>query len=105
MCFLIILRIIEKTGISDMLSNKLYPLFRIIMKDIPHNSPAISTIVLNMAANFLGLDNAATPMGIKAMEELQKHNKKKDEASDAQILFMVLIMKRVGIKYCTILFL
>jgi spore maturation protein SpmA len=85
-----ILRIIESTGISDILSNKLYPLFRIIMKDIPHNSPAISTIVLNMAANFLGLDNAATPMGIKAMEELQKHNKKPDEASDAQILFMLL---------------
>lgn len=47
------------------------------MKDIPENSPAISTVVLNMAANFLGLDNAATPMGLKAMEQLQEHNPQK----------------------------
>ena len=60
------------------------------MKDIPENSPAISTVVLNMAANFLGLDNAATPMGLKAMEQLQEHNPQKDTASDAQILFMIL---------------
>ena len=84
------LKIVERTGFAETISNKLTPLFKIIMKDIPDNSPAISCIVLNMAANFLGLDNAATPMGLKAMEELQKHNKKKDEASDAQILFMIL---------------
>ena len=85
-----ILKLVETSGISSYLSNKLYPFFKIIMKDVPQNSPAISSIVLNMAANFLGLDNAATPMGIKAMEDLQKHNKSKDEASDAQILFMIL---------------
>ena len=85
-----ILKIIEEAGIAKILSKKLTPLFRIIMKDVPENSPAISTVVLNMSANFLGLDNAATPMGIKAMKELQEHNPKKDEASDAQILFMIL---------------
>ena len=85
-----VLKLIEETGLSRKISQKLYPLFSIIMKDVPKDSPAISTIVLNMAANFLGLDNAATPMGIKAMEQLQVHNKKKDVASDAEILFMIL---------------
>jgi spore maturation protein SpmA/spore maturation protein SpmB len=85
-----ILRLIEKTGIAETISHKLSPLFRIIMKDIPSDSPAISTVVLNMSANFLGLDNAATPMGLKAMEQLQEYNKQKDTASDAQILFMIL---------------
>lgn len=91
LCFWLgILKLVEKTGIADKISKKLAPLFNVIMKDIPQNSPAISTVVLNMAANFLGLDNAATPMGLKAMEQLQKHNKQKDTASDAQILFMIL---------------
>lgn len=85
-----VLKLIEETGIAQKISKKLYPLFSIIMKDIPADSPAISTVVLNMAANFLGLDNAATPMGIRAMNELQKYNSKKDEASDSQILFTVL---------------
>ena len=78
LCFWLgILKLVEKTGIADKISKKLAPLFNVIMKDIPQNSPAISTVVLNMAANFLGLDNAATPMGLKAMEQLQKHNKQK----------------------------
>lgn len=85
-----VLKLVEDTGLSAKISQKLAPLFRVIMKDIPENSPAISTVVLNMAANFLGLDNAATPMGLKAMEQLQEHNKQKDTASDAQILFMIL---------------
>lgn len=85
-----ILKLVEETGIAGKISEKLTPLFRVIMKDVPDNSPAISTVVLNMAANFLGLDNAATPTGLKAMEQLQKHNPQKDTASDAQILFMIL---------------
>lgn len=85
-----ILKLIEETGLAQKISCKLSPLFLVIMKDIPKDSPAISTVVLNMAANFLGLDNAATPMGLKAMEELQQHNPKKDTASDAEILFMIL---------------
>ena len=85
-----ILKLIEESGIARKLSEKLSPLFKVIMRDVPESSPAISTIVLNMAANFLGLDNAATPMGLKAMEQLQMHNPKKDEASDAQILFMII---------------
>ena len=85
-----ILKLIEANGIADRIAKKIAPLFNVIMKDVPKNSPAISAMVLNMSANFLGLDNAATPVGLKAMTELQKYNKKKDEASDAQILFMML---------------
>ena len=85
-----ILKLVEESEISHKISKVLSPLFRVIMKDIPKDSPAISTIVLNMAANFLGLDNAATPMGLKAMEQLQQHNKNKDTASDAEILFMII---------------
>lgn len=84
------LKLIEEAGIAEKISRKLTPLFKVLMKDIPENSPAISTVVLNMAANFLGLDNAATPIGLKAMEQLQEHNPQKDTASDAQILFMIL---------------
>ena len=85
-----ILKLIENAHIAEKISQKLTPLFKVLMKDVPSNSPAISTVVLNMAANFLGLDNAATPMGLKAMEQLQEHNTAKDVASDAQILFMIL---------------
>jgi spore maturation protein SpmA len=98
-----ILRLIEKTGIAETISHKLSPLFRIIMKDIPSDSPAISTVVLNMSANFLGLDNAATPMGLKAMEQLQELNPKKDTASNAQILFMVINASAVTLIPITIL--
>ncbi len=85
-----ILKLVEQSGLANKISQKLSPLFRVLMKDVPDNSPAISTVVLNMAANFLGLDNAATPMGLKAMEQLQQYNPKKDTASDAQILFMII---------------
>ncbi len=85
-----LLKLIELSGMAEKISHTLTPLFKVIMKDVPENSPAISTIVLNIAANFLGLDNAATPMGLKAMEQLQEHNPQKDTASDAQILFMII---------------
>lgn len=85
-----VLKLIESSGLATLISRKLSPLFQVIMKDVPADSPAISSVVLNMTANFLGLDNAATPMGIKAMEQLQTYNKEKDTASDAQILFMIL---------------
>lgn len=85
-----ILKLVEQSGLAERISRALTPLFLVIMKDVPKNSPAISTVVLNMAANFLGLDNAATPMGIKAMQQLQEHNTDKDKASDAQILFMII---------------
>ena len=91
LCFWLgLLKIAEKSGLADLLAKALKPLFHAIMPDIPHNSPAFGSITMNIAANILGLDNAATPMGLKAMEQLQKSNPKKDTASPAQVLFMVI---------------
>ena len=82
-----LLKIAEQSGLTEILAKALRPLFKVIMPQVPQNSPTIGSIV---AANILGLDNAATPMGLKAMEQLQEHNKHKDTASDAQIMFIVI---------------
>ncbi|MBP5352972.1 MAG: hypothetical protein J6Y91_04330, partial [Alphaproteobacteria bacterium] len=97
------LHIAEKSGLTELLSKALRPLFRIIMPDIPENSPAFGSIVMNMAANILGLDNAATPMGLKAMEQLQSHNKHPDRASPAQIMFIVINASAVTVLPISIL--
>lgn len=92
-----LLKIAEKSGITSFLARALNPLFKVIMPEIPQNSPALGSIVMNMAANILGLDNAATPMGLKAMEQMQVYNKKKDTASNAQIMFIVINASAVTI--------
>lgn len=98
-----LLKIAERSGLTAVLARALYPLFRRIMPEVPANSPAISSMVMNMAANILGLDNAATPMGLKAMEQLQELNPSKDRASNAQILFMVINASAVTLIPITIL--
>ena len=85
-----LLNIAKEAGITDKISKFLSPLFHKLMPEVPKNHPAIGTMCMNIAANMLGLDNAATPAGIKAMEELQTINKHKDRASNAQILFLVI---------------
>ncbi len=85
-----IMKIGEKAGFIQLLSRFLAPLFRRLMPDVPSDHPALGSIVMNMAANALGLDNAATPLGIKAMKELQTINPNPSTASDAQILFLVI---------------
>ena len=85
-----IMRIGEKGGAIKILSKAFAPLFNKLFPEIPKNSPAHGSIIMNISANMLGLDNAATPLGLKAMDELQKHNEKKDHASNSQILFLVL---------------
>lgn len=85
-----IMRIGERSGFIDLLTKGLTPLFAKLMPDIPRNHPALGAMVMNISANALGLDNAATPLGIKAMQELQKLNPFKDTASNAQILFLVI---------------
>ncbi|MGR8931484.1 MAG: nucleoside recognition domain-containing protein [Gammaproteobacteria bacterium] len=85
-----IMKIGEHSGFIGLLTRALNPLFRRLMPDIPKGHPALGAITMNMAANMLGLDNAATPMGIKAMQEMQTLNRHPDQASDAQILFLVL---------------
>lgn len=85
-----IMRIGERSGFIDLLTRGLTPLFEKLMPEVPKNHPAIGAMVMNISANALGLDNAATPLGIKAMKELQKLNPLKDTASNAQILFLVI---------------
>ena len=85
-----LLKIAEGSGITEAFAKLLRPLFKRIMPEVPADSPAIGSIVMNIAANVLGLDNAATPMGLKAMEQLQETNPDKEQASNAQILFMVI---------------
>jgi len=91
LCFWLgLLKIAEKSGMINILAKFLTPFFHAIMPDIPKNSPAFGSIVMNVAANVLGLDNAATPMGLKAMEQLQQHNPHKDKASNSQTMFLIL---------------
>ena len=92
-----LLKIAETSGLTNILAKALRPLFKNIIPEVPQNHPAIGSIVMNMAANMLGLDNAATPMGLKAMEQLQEINPEKDTASNAQIMFMVINASSVTI--------
>ena len=85
-----LLRIAEKAGLVDALGRALAPLFARLMPDVPRGHPALGLITLNFAANGLGLDNAATPIGLKAMKALQELNPLPHTASNAQILFLVL---------------
>jgi spore maturation protein SpmA/spore maturation protein SpmB len=78
------------SGASGKLAQILSPVFVKVFPSVPENHPSISYMTLNFAANFLGLDSAATPFGLKAMESLQELNPEKDKASDAQIMFMCL---------------
>jgi spore maturation protein SpmA len=85
-----IMRIGESSGFVLLLTRSLTPLFSRLMPDVPKGHPALGAIVMNISANALGLDNAATPLGIKAMKELQTLNPNPNTASDAQILFLVI---------------
>lgn len=84
------LAIAEKAGLIRLLGRALDPLFSRLMPEVPRGHPAMGLISMNFAANILGLDNAATPIGIKAMHSLQELNPSRDTASNAQILFLVL---------------
>lgn len=85
-----IMKIAEKSGLTDKLANVLRPILKIIFKDAGKNPKAIADITMNLTANMMGLSNAATPFGIKAMEDMQKNNNEKDTASNDMALFLVL---------------
>jgi len=85
-----IMKIGEKSGFIDLITRSLTPLFSRLMPEVPKDHPALGAIVMNISANALGLDNAATPLGIKAMQALQTLNTKPDTATNAQILFLVI---------------
>ena len=85
-----VMKIGEKGGVVDVLARILGPVFSKLFPEIPKNHPVIGNIFMNISANMLGLDNAATPLGLKAMEGLQELNKKKDTATNSMIMFLVL---------------
>ena len=85
-----LLKIAETAGLVGALARLLAPLFARLMPGVPRGHPAIGLITMNFAANGIGLDNAATPIGLKAMRELQTLNPRPDTATDAQILFLAL---------------
>ena len=85
-----VMKIGEQGGVINMLSRVLSPVFSKLFPSIPKGHPATGSIFMNIAANMLGLDNAATPLGLKAMEQLQTLNKDKDTASNEMIMFLVL---------------
>jgi spore maturation protein SpmA len=98
-----IMKLGEKGGAIDILARAFGPLLKRLFPGIPEGHPAMGSIVMNMAANMLGLDNAATPLGLKAMQELQEVNPKPEEASNDQILFLVLNTSAVTVIPTTIL--
>ncbi len=85
-----IMKIGEQGGVINIISKLIAPLFNRLFPSLPKNHPAFGSMVMNLSANMMGLDNAATPMGLKAMKQLQDANKNKESASDAQIMFLVL---------------
>ena len=85
-----ILQLLIDSGAAERVAKLLSPIFVHVFPEVPRGHPSISYMTLNFAANFLGLDSAATPFGLKAMESLQELNDQKDRASNPQIMFMCL---------------
>jgi spore maturation protein A len=85
-----IMNIAQEAGLVNVLARAIKPISKRLFPEIPPEHPAMGAMILNIAANWLGLSNAATPLGLKAMEELQKLNKEKDTASNAMATFLAL---------------
>lgn len=98
-----IMRIAEKAGLVQSLSKLIHPLLRFLFPSIPKDEPALGSIVMNLSANMLGLNNAATPLGLKAMEELQKLNNIKDRATNAMCMFLALNTSSVQLIPATVI--
>ena len=98
-----IMNIAKKSGLLDKLAKMLTPILKIIFPEIPQNSPCFSYIGTNIIMNMLGLGNAATPFGLKAIKEMQEFNDKKDTASRSMITFLVLNTASVTIMPTTII--
>ncbi len=85
-----LMRVAEKAGLIQLLARALKPVFRRLFPEIPDGHPALGSILLNVSASWLGLGNAATPLGLKAMEQLQELNPLKDTASNSQVTFLAI---------------
>jgi len=96
-------RLAEASRMADHISSRISPVFRRLMPEIEHNPAASAPVSMNLAANMLGLDNAATPLGLKAMEQLQKTNLQPAVASDSMIMFLVLNTSSVTLVPVTVL--
>lgn len=83
-----LMKVAEAAGLVNLLSRAMAPVMKRLFPQVPHDHPAMGSMLLNLAANWLGLSNAATPFGLKAMEELQKLNPQKDTATNAMVMFM-----------------
>jgi len=92
-----IMKIAEASGLIRIIARGLRPITIRLFPDVPADHPAIGSIVLNMSANMLGLGNAATPLGLKAMEELQELNPQKDTATNAMVMFLAINTSSVQI--------
>ena len=98
-----LLKIAERAGLIEKLARAARPIFRPLFSEVPDGHPAISAMLLNIAANALGLGNAATPLGIKAMEELEKLNPEKGRATNAQALFLAINTASIQIVPTTVI--
>jgi spore maturation protein A len=98
-----LLKIAERAGLIEKLARAARPVFRPLFPDVPEGHPAISAMLLNIAANMLGLGNAATPFGIKAMEELEKLNPNPGTATNAQALFLAINTASIQIVPTTVI--
>ena len=83
-------RVAEKSGVIDLFARWMKPVMRVLFPSVPPDHPAMGSMLMNISANMLGLGGAATPLGLRAMQQLQEINPRKDQASDAMITFLVL---------------
>ncbi|MGI6144944.1 MAG: spore maturation protein [Clostridia bacterium] len=98
-----LMKVAEEAGMIKALAKLLRPFTRLIFPSLPQNHPVLGSILMNFSANLLGLGNAATPFGLKAMQELQEINKNKDEASEAMCTFLAMNTSSITLLPATII--
>ncbi|HYE80689.1 MAG TPA: nucleoside recognition domain-containing protein [Clostridia bacterium] len=98
-----VLKVAEKSGLVDNIASFIRPVMRLLFRGIPSKSPAMGAMIMNITSNMLGLGNAATPMGLKAMQELQELNPRKDTATNAMCLFLVVNSAPIQLLPATVL--
>lgn len=98
-----LMKIAERSGLIDSMGRLMGPMVRLLFPEVPPNHPAISAIVMNLAANMFGAGNSATALGLKAMEELQQLNTRKERATNAMCMFLVINMSSVQLVPLTVL--
>jgi spore maturation protein A len=98
-----VLKVAEKSGLVDNISALIQPFMKMLFRGIPAKSAAMGAMIMNITSNMLGLGNAATPMGLKAMQELQELNRRKDTATNAMCLFLVINAAPIQLLPATVL--